>query len=297
MSNQEPEDRDAALAVLARACDQLGLPEQPSIQVHASAPPLPSGKTPEPNPPGRPKETRLASRRSWRVGIRPAATIGLTLLGLATAIAWMSIRAYPTTARVSVSSEASTKGSQPSDVTASIKLAQPSTALPSTAGPNSESLHSAPELTHALADVRQQMDELKWSQSQMAQANAELAQRFKTALETAQSNANRADELKATQTQLAQENGRLTEQLNASQTQMTNALAQLKSNQEQLANVATQVKSTQDQMARLLEQKSHPRTALVAAQPVANRAQKPPSSPPSPLKLPLARTGSAQPPH
>jgi hypothetical protein len=290
MSIKESPDRDDALAILAQACDQLGLPSRPPSSV--------ATLEPDEEPP--PAKSRSDPRRAWSWGTPVTATIGLTMLSAA-AIAWVSIQARPIPGPTANSAtEASAKPALTEDIAAAVDKgrSQPSqkaaggTVLASTVVSKDADQQ---DLTRALLDVRQEIGQLKSSQNRLAQENAELAQRLKAALEMAQNNADRAEELKAVQTQLVRDKGSSTEQLNASQEQMTGALAQLKSNQEQLANVVAQLKSTQDQIARLAEPKSRPRTIATATPSVVNSAQRraPAASPQ--LKLPL-RTNSG-PPH
>jgi myosin heavy subunit len=229
--------------------------------------------------------------------------VGVGLIFVVAGIALLSRQGHPTPSAVSSSTtEASAKPILQKDITGTIDVgrSQPSAQAPAgstlvsaaTVSKGPDFTQSLQELARALADVKQEVSELKSFQSQMAHDNAQLAQRLKTTLETAQRNADGAEELKK---QLVRENGSLTEQLKANQEQMTGALLQLKSNQEQVANVTTQLKSTQDQITRLSEQKPRPKTIAVAGQPPVNRTQKPASPPSQPRALPRNTTG--QPPH
>jgi hypothetical protein len=292
MTISENPDRDNALAILAQACDQLGLPNRPP----------PNVETLEPDAEPLPAKSRSVSRRPWLWGKPLLAAIGLTLMSVA-AIAWISIQARSISSPAANSAtEASARPALPGDIAAAIDKgrSQPSQkaagetvlAAPLAVSKDADQ-QSLRDLTRALLDVRQEISQLKSSQIRLTHENAELAQRLKEVLETAQSNADRSQELKAIQTQLILGKDGLTEQLNASQAQMSGALAQLKSNQEQLENIAAQLKSTQDQIARLAEQKSRPKTIATVTQSLVSGAQRPPRPPPtSPqLKLPL-RTSS-----
>jgi HAMP domain-containing protein len=305
MSVSENPERDTALAMLAYACDQLGLPDRPSVQANGQPMPPPNVETLESDAEPLPANSRPVPWRPWLWGIKVAATIGLALLSVA-AIVWVSIHARPIPSpNANSTMDVSAKPASPENTAAAINTgrSQPSQHAPGEAVPASPPIvskdadrQSIQEQTRALLDVRQEIGQLKSSQNQMTRENSELAQRLKAALETAQSNADRIEELKASLTELVRGKDSLTEQLSASQEQMTGALAQLKSSQEQLANVAAQLKSTQEQVARLTEQKSRPRTIATVAQPVVNRTQRPPPPAPSQLKLPL-RANPGQSPH
>jgi hypothetical protein len=285
MSISDDCDRDTALAALAHACDQLGLPDRPSAQ--ANGQPMPQLEAKQHVRGAKPMlaESRQPSWWLWSWGTKIAATFGLTLLSIA-AIAWVSFHArLIPTPTANATTDVSTKPALSKDIGSTFDAGGSQPSQQANGGAISASPLTAPkeaEQRPTFLDVRQQIDELRSSQSQLTLANAALAQRLKSAVETAQNNADRIEELKATQTQLVSEREGLT--------------AQLKADQEQVVDIAAQLKSAQDQAARLAEQKSRPKAIAPTRQSVVNYPQKPARPAPSQLRLPL-RTSSGQLPH
>jgi uncharacterized phage infection (PIP) family protein YhgE len=221
------------------------------------------------------------------------------LLSIA-AIAWVSFHArLIPTPTANATTDVSTKPALSKDIGSTFDAGGSQPSQQANGGAISASPLTAPkeaEQRPTFLDVRQQIDELRSSQSQLTLANAALAQRLKSAVETAQNNADRIEELKATQTQLVSEREGLTAQLKADQERVADALGQLKTIQEQVVDIAAQLKSAQDQAARLAEQKSRPKAIAPTRQSVVNYPQKPARPAPSQLRLPL-RTSSGQLPH
>jgi DNA repair exonuclease SbcCD ATPase subunit len=298
MSMSEDPDRDTALALLAHACDQLGSPNGPAAQASEQLMRSPNAEKRKRD--AKQTKSRRVALQPWSWGTQVAATIALTLLSVA-GIAWVSLHGRPTpipitnyTTDVSakpldnIASAIDSSGSPPSHQTPSGTVSTPLVAS------KEPDRLSAQEQTSALLDLRQQIDQLRLSQSQLSRSHAELTQRLKAALETAQNNADRIEELKSTQTQLVREKESLIARLNAGQEQATGALGQLKSTQDQIADIAAQFKLVQDQVTRLAEQKSRPK-AIAPARPLVVNSPQRPAPPPSPqLRLPLrTNTGSS----
>jgi chromosome segregation ATPase len=105
-------------------------------------------------------------------------------------------------------------------------------------------------ITRELANVEQEIDQLKTGQAQMVRDSVELV-------------------LKATQ-EMARNNADLGEQL--------------KAGHEQMANIAEQLKQSQEQIARLVasEEKQRPRTLASSPRPTHNATRKPVRTRPSP---------------
>jgi two-component sensor histidine kinase len=300
MNTSEEPDRDAALAWLAHACDELALPNRPAAQ--ANEPSIRSTSAPTLKQDAKPTNLRRTASRPWSWGARVAATIGLTLLSMV-GIAWLSLRDRPTPTTTASSATASAKPLQNIADVIDAGRSPPPRQTPGgsvsdpTLAASREADRQSQEQTRMLSDLRHQIDELRVSQSQLSQANAGLTQRLKATLETAQNNANRIEELKSSQAQLVEEKESSAARLNAGQQQLTAALDQLKSIHEEVADIDAQLKSAQEQLARLTAQKSRPKAIPPAGQLVVNSPQRPARPALPPQRVPLLRTSPAQQPH
>ena len=266
---QQSHSRDAALATIAQAYRQIGADQQ-LVQIDETACKLEQEKKATRHPSD--EQPRLAGPGSSRGRLVLRSLMGLlavACIGVA-AFAWPSPDGQAAPEPISTSSVSIEKkelAAQPAPSNAGVaaetdaalpqRSSQAQTALQSAAPEAPTAAAMAPDLaqsiqmiTRELANVEQQIDQLKTGQAQMVRDSVELV-------------------LKATQ-EMARNNADLGEQL--------------KANHEQMANIAEQLKQSQEQIARLVasEQKQRPRTLASSPRPTANATRKPVRTRPSP---------------
>jgi len=244
---QQNHSREAALAAIAQAYRQIGADQQ-LVPVDETACKLETEKKATRHPSD--EQPRFAGPGSSRGRLVLRSLMGLlavACIGVA-AFAWPSPDGQAAPEPISTSSVSIEKkelAAQPAPSDAGV-AAETDAGLPQQSSQAQTTLQrAAPEaptaaavapdlaqsiqmITRELANVEQEIDQLKTGQAQMVRDNAELV-------------------LKATQ-EMARNNADLGEQL--------------KANHEQMANIAEQLKQSQEQIARLVAsgQKQRPRT-------------------------------------
>jgi hypothetical protein len=245
---QQNHSREAALAAIAQAYRQMGADQQ-LVQIDETACKLETEKKATRHPSD--EQPRFAGPGSSRSRLVLRSLMGLlavACIGVA-AFAWPSPDGQAAPEPISTSSVSIEKKelpAQPAPSNAGV-AAETDAGLPQESSQAQTTLQSAareaptaaaamaPDLaqsiqmiTRELANVEQEIDQLKTGQAQMVRDSVELV-------------------LKATQ-EMARNNADLGEQL--------------KANHEQMANIAEQLKQSQEQIARLVasEEKQRPRT-------------------------------------
>ena len=268
---QQNHSREAALAAIAQAYRQMGADQQ-LVPVDETACKLeqkkkatrdPSDEQPRFAGPGRGSSRGRLVLRSL-MGLLAVACIGVA------AFAWPSPDGQAAPEPISTSSVSIEKKelpAQPAPSDAGV-AAETDAALPQQSSQAQSTLQrAAPEaptaaavapdlaqsiqmITRELANLEQEIDQLKTGQAQMVRDSVELV-------------------LKATQ-EMARNNADLAEQLKASH--------------EQMANIAEQLKQSQEQIARLVAsgQKQRPRTLASSPLPTVNATRKLVPTRPSP---------------
>jgi regulator of replication initiation timing len=150
---------------------------------------------------------------------------------------------------------------------------------------------SVAAMAREVADLKQEIEQLKTRQSQIPLDNSELDRQLKQAQELPRSNADLIKDLKTAQTQLAQDNAELAAQLKASQEQVSKLTAQLDAGQTQVATIAAQIKAMQNQNARVAEQKQRSKLPISPA-----AASSPPKQLPPKPRLQPAKPQAQNPP-
>ena len=268
---------DAALIALAQARDQIGVPDD-RLRGGRSAGPELKGDTGSESS-GTPETSQsvfgtnlvtppIAAARGgllmWGlIGLGALVPIGVVILG------WHFLYRQVDVAPVSTSlasTDFSAKSATPSS-TPPRAAPQRDTAVASVGSPRLDLDRSVAAMTHQVADLEQEIGELKSRQCQILLDNSELDRQLKQAQELARSSAELIKDLKSAQAQTAQDNADLAAQIKASQEQVTKLAAQLDAGQTQVAKIAAQIKASQDHNARLVEQKQGPQQARVSSPP------------------------------
>lgn len=157
--------------------------------------------------------------------------------------------------------------------------------VPSVSSSRPDLAQPAATATHQPSDKEQEIDRLKAYQAQMLSDNTELDKRLRETQELARRNADLIKGLESAQSQINEANANLAAQLRSSQDQVANLAAQLDASQALVARMATQLKSNQDQIARLVEQRQRLKPSVSAAPPTGvppKPAPKPPLQQPKP---------------
>jgi hypothetical protein len=268
---QQNHSREVALAAIAQAYRQIGADQQ-LVQIDETACKLETEKKATRHPSDEQPRFAGPSRASSRGRLVLRSLMGLlavACIGVA-AFAWPSpdgqaapepistssvsiekkeLPAQPAPSNVGVAAETDAAlPQQSSQAQTTLQRAAPE--APTAAAMAPELARSIQMITRELANVEQEIDQLKTGQAQVVRDNAELV-------------------LKATQ-EMARNNADLAEQLKASH--------------EQMANFAEQLKQSQEQIARLVasEEKQRPRTLASSPRPIANATRKPAPKRPSP---------------
>ena len=292
---QQNHSRDAAIAAIAQALEQIGRADEQLVQPDERA--FKSEK--ENNATRRSSNEQSCSAEPGRGSLRGRLAsrslmglLALACIGVA-AFAWQSTHGQAAPEPISTSS-VSIKEKEPpaqpapynTDVAARADAglpqqssqAQTKHAAPApiaapvapTAAPTAPDLaQSIQMIARELANLEQGIDQLKTGQAQMVRDNAGLAEHLKATQEMARRNADLAEDLKAAQAQIARDNVNFAEQLKASQEQMADIAAQLKGSQQQIAGLVAS------------EQKQRPRTPASSALPIANPKRQPVPTPSS----------------
>ena len=266
---QQNHSREAALAAIAQAYKQIGADHQ-LVQDDETACKLETEKKATRHPSDeQPRFAGPGSSRGRLVLRSLMALLAVACIGVA-AFAWPSPdgQAAPepiSTSSVSIEKKELPAQPAPSDVGVAAKTdaglpqrtSQAQTTLQSAVPEAPTAAAMAPDLaqsiqmiTRELANVEQEIDQLKTGQAQMVRDSVELV-------------------LKATQ-EMARNNADLGEQL--------------KAGHEQMANIAEQLKQSQEQIARLVAsgQNQRPRTLASSPRPTHNATRKPVRTRPSP---------------
>ena len=264
---QQNHSREAALAAIAQAYKQIGADHQ-LVQDDETACKLETEKKATRHPSD--EQPRFAGPGSSRGRLVLRSLMGLlavTCIGVA-AFAWPSPDGQAAPEPISTSSVSIEKkelAAQPAPSNAGVAaetdvpqqsnqaqttLQRAAPEAPTAAAVAPELAQSIQTITRELANVEQQIDQLKTGQAQMVRDSVELV-------------------LKATQ-EMARNNADLGEQL--------------KAGHEQMANIAEQLKQSQEQIARLVasEEKQRPRTLASSPRPTHNATRKPVRTRPSP---------------
>jgi hypothetical protein len=264
---QQNHSREAALAAIAQAYKQIGADHQ-LVQDDETACKLETEKKATRHPSD--EQPRFAGPGSSRGRLVLRSLMGLlavACIGVA-AFAWPSPDGQAAPEPISTSSVSIEKkelAAQPAPSNAGVAaetdvpqqsnqaqttLQRAAPEAPTAAAVAPELAQSIQTITRELANVEQQIDQLKTGQAQMVRDSVELV-------------------LKATQ-EMARNNADLGEQL--------------KAGHEQMANIAEQLKQSQEQIARLVasEEKQRPRTLASSPRPTHNATRKPVRTRPSP---------------
>ena len=263
---QQNHSREVAIAAIAQAYRQIGADQQ-LVQDDETACKLEQKKKATRHPSDeQPRFAGPGSSRGRLVLRSLMALLAVACIGVA-AFAWPSPDGQAAPEPISTSSVSIEKKELPAPSDAGV-AAETDAALPQQSSQAQTNLQrAAPEaptaaavapdlaqsiqmITRELANVEQEIDQLKTGQAQMVRDSVELV-------------------LKATQ-EMARNNADLGEQL--------------KANHEQMANIAEQLKQSQEQIARLgaSGQKQRPRTLASSPLPTANATRKPVRTRPSP---------------
>jgi hypothetical protein len=264
---QQNHSREAALAAIAQAYKQIGADHQ-LVQDDETACKLETEKKATRHPSDeQPRFAGPGSSRGRLVLRSLMALLAVACIGVA-AFAWPSPDGQAAPEPISTSSVSIEKkelAAQPAPSNAGVAAEtdvpqqsnQAQTTLQRAAPEAPTAAAMAPDLaqsiqmiTRELANVEQEIDQLKTGQAQMVRDSVELV-------------------LKATQ-EMARNNADLGEQL--------------KAGHEQMANIAEQLKQSQEQIARLVasEEKQRPRTLASSPRPTHNATRKPVRTRPSP---------------
>jgi hypothetical protein len=264
---QQNHSREAALAAIAQAYKQIGADHQ-LVQDDETACKLETEKKATRHPSDeQPRFAGPGSSRGRLVLRSLMALLAVACIGVA-AFAWPSPDGQAAPEPISTSSVSIEKkelAAQPAPSNAGVAaetdvpqqsnqaqttLQRAAPEAPTAAAVAPELAQSIQTITRELANVEQQIDQLKTGQAQMVRDSVELV-------------------LKATQ-EMARNNADLGEQL--------------KANHEQMANIAEQLKQSQEQIARLVasEEKQRPRTLASSPRPTHNATRKPVRTRPSP---------------
>jgi hypothetical protein len=264
---QQNHSREAALAAIAQAYKQIGADHQ-LVQDDETACKLETEKKATRHPSDeQPRFAGPGSSRGRLVLRSLMALLAVACIGVA-AFAWPSPDGQAAPEPISTSSVSIEKkelAAQPAPSNAGVAaetdvpqqsnqaqttLQRAAPEAPTAAAVAPELAQSIQTITRELANVEQQIDQLKTGQAQMVRDSVELV-------------------LKATQ-EMARNNADLGEQL--------------KAGHEQMANIAEQLKQSQEQIARLVasEEKQRPRTLASSPRPTHNATRKPVRTRPSP---------------
>jgi len=264
---QQNHSREAALAAIAQAYKQIGADHQ-LVQDDETACKLETEKKATRHPSDeQPRFAGPGSSRGRLVLRSLMALLAVACIGVA-AFAWPSPDGQAAPEPISTSSVSIEKkelAAQPAPSNAGVAaetdvpqqsnqaqttLQRAAPEAPTAAAVAPDLAQSIQMITRELANVEQEIDQLKTGQAQMVRDSVELV-------------------LKATQ-EMARNNADLGEQL--------------KANHEQMANIAEQLKQSQEQIARLVasEQKQRPRTLASSPLPTANATRKLVRTRPSP---------------
>ena len=264
---QQNHSREAALAAIAQAYKQIGADHQ-LVQDDETACKLETEKKATRHPSDeQPRFAGPGSSRGRLVLRSLMALLAVACIGVA-AFAWPSPDGQAAPEPISTSSVSIEKKERPAqpapsnaggaaetDVPqqsnqAQTTLQRAAPEAPTAAAVAPELAQSIQTITRELANVEQEIDQLKTGQAQMVRDSVELV-------------------LKATQ-EMARNNADLGEQL--------------KAGHEQMANIAEQLKQSQEQIARLVasEEKQRPRTLASSPRPTHNATRKPVRTRPSP---------------
>ena len=256
---QQNHSREAALAAIAQAYKQIGADHQ-LVQDDETACKLETEKKATRHPSDeQPRFAGPGSSRGRLVLRSLMALLAVACIGVA-AFAWPSPDGQAAPEPISTSSVSIEKkelAAQPAPSNAGVAaetdvpqqsnqaqttLQRAAPEAPTAAAVAPELAQSIQTITRELANVEQQIDQLKTGQAQMVRDSVELV-------------------LKATQ-EMARNNADLGEQL--------------KAGHEQMANIAEQLKQSQEQIARLVasEEKQRPRTLASSPLPIANSTRK-----------------------
>jgi hypothetical protein len=256
---QQNHSREAALAAIAQAYKQIGADHQ-LVQDDETACKLETEKKATRHPSDeQPRFAGPGSSRGRLVLRSLMALLAVACIGVA-AFAWPSPDGQAAPEPISTSSVSIEKKelpAQPAPSNAGV-AAETDAGLPQQSSQAQTTLQrAAPEaptaaavapdlaqsiqmITRELANVEQEIDQLKTGQAQMVRDSVELV-------------------LKATQ-EMARNNADLGEQLKASH--------------EQMANIAEQLKQSQEQTARLVASEQNQRPRTLASSPIANPTRK-----------------------
>jgi hypothetical protein len=146
---------------------------------------------------------------------------------------------------------------------------------PSFASLGPELAQSIASVTHQLTDSEREIDKLKAQQTQILVENLERDKHFEEKQELVRRNAALIKDLQSAESQMAQDNANLAERLKASQEQVALLAAQLDASQIQMAKIAAQTKASQDQLARAAGQKQRSRPLVAVSQPASGQTNKP----------------------
>ena len=264
---QQNHSREAALAAIAQAYKQIGADHQ-LVQDDETACKLETEKKATRHPSDeQPRFAGPGSSRGRLVLRSLMALLAVACIGVA-AFAWPSPDGQAAPEPISTSSVSIEKkelAAQPAPSNAGVAaetdvpqqsnqaqttLQRAAPEAPTAAAVAPDLAQSIQMITRELANVEQEIDQLKTGQAQMVRDSVELV-------------------LKATQ-EMARNNADLGEQL--------------KAGHEQMANIAEQLKQSQEQIARLVasEEKQRPRTLASSPRPTHNATRKPVRTRPSP---------------
>lgn len=269
--------RDRALAAIEEAIGLIGQADQESDQTDELAAKRNEGDRSESRTPKLPQ--KLPAPRGGRRKLFGLLALGCVGIG---ALAWRSNGGEITQEPISTSSvQTKSRAGQTPPLSPSSDLVTVKDAMPPEAQTTSQSTPTAPaaapvateltlqveDIARELSNVAQGIDRLKAEQSPIAH---EMAERLKETDAVARHNVELTEDIKATQSQLTRAIDNLTDQL--------------KSTQVLVAAIAEQLKQTQEQVAHLVSSEQRQRPRIVAPPPptVAGLTRRPAPKPPAP---------------